>query len=70
MYVQMKCISSLPLKSHKAFLCLLALWYKQGVPEESQGLHLLSEQPWESLFEASHLVSAEGLKNSGISHNR
>lgn len=69
--MQIECISSLPLKSHKAVLCLLALWCKQGVPEESQGLCLLSERPWESLFEASHLVSAEGLKeNSGISHNR
>ena len=66
--MQMECISSLTLKSHKA-LCLSSLRGVSRAPEDSQGLGLLAERPSESLFEASHL--AEGLKeNSGISHNR
>ena len=41
-----------------------------GALEESQGLCLLSEKPWESSFEASHSVRAEEVKeNSGTSHS-
>lgn len=65
----MRCISNPTWEAPKAVPVSAlqgACWELPG----SQGL-LLSEEPWEPLFEASHLVGAEGLKeNAGISHSQ